>query len=311
MFISACLPKPQLIEPQFQKVLALSTGPSWRSRGLLAASSYTNISISTPPQAPHSPEAITAFQTLGPASSQHPFPGATKAWLAHLDIIRHTITSNLSTVLILEDDADWDISIKTQMRNFATAIRTLTSTPDSETAPYGSDWDILWLGHCGEEYKTSFPSISYDDEHSISKSEYTGWAKQYLADLPETQRTVYPSSNPVCTFAYALSAEGARKALAFSDHAESEAFDIRLMWGCKTRALKCISVVPELFHSYFPAERFGVKSEVDVGNGESGKVAEEVFEGEMGNTENILESARCWALWGRGCKRERSEGALD
>lgn len=94
------------------------------------------------------------------------------------------IKQNLSSALILEDDADWDIRIKSQMRDFAKASRLLVQPlpgttnqfldptwpqPDAEhrqntdfnieeastgeptTSPYGDldRWDMLWVGHCG------------------------------------------------------------------------------------------------------------------------------------------------------------------
>lgn len=94
------------------------------------------------------------------------------------------VRQNISSALILEDDADWDIRIKSQMRDFARASRLLVQPlpgtnetfldptwphPDAEheastdfdigaavtgepsTSPYGDldRWDMLWLGHCG------------------------------------------------------------------------------------------------------------------------------------------------------------------
>ncbi|QIW98440.1 hypothetical protein AMS68_003958 [Peltaster fructicola] len=115
-------------------------------------------------------------------------------WRAHMNILRDMVENNISSALILEDDADWDIRIKAQMRRFAQATRRLlqplpgtndtflrsTMPPLSrqledehgynaivddkvvvETprdSPYGdlSRWDILWIGHCG----TLFPEES-------------------------------------------------------------------------------------------------------------------------------------------------------
>ncbi|KAM3414313.1 hypothetical protein BST61_g10964 [Cercospora zeina] len=111
--------------------------------------------------------------------------GGAGAWRSHMNVIRTIVEQNISSALILEDDADWDIRIKSQMRDFAKASRlllqplpdtkdefldptwprpdswspeppsfevdnqTLTTAPT--TSPYGdlSRWEMLWLGHCG------------------------------------------------------------------------------------------------------------------------------------------------------------------
>lgn len=82
------------------------------------------------------------------------------------------------------------------------------------------------------------------------------------------KRAVYWSNNPVCSFAYALSHDGARKVLELTGAGQGEAFDVKMMGECKTGNLKCILVAPEVMHQYFPTENYGVKSLVDIGNGE-------------------------------------------
>lgn len=96
------------------------------------------------------------------------------------------IEENITSALILEDDADWDIRIKHQMSDFAKASRLLLqpllgtpdryldpthpqpqgdeeprdfdikkdSTSEPSTSPYGDidRWDLLWLGHCGSRF---------------------------------------------------------------------------------------------------------------------------------------------------------------
>lgn len=91
---------------------------------------------------------------------------------------------NISTALILEDDADWDVRIREQLQDFALSARALTqplsenpssyadntfpvpqgpdalpaadllfdnlpSTIPPKHSPYGDNWDVLWVGHCG------------------------------------------------------------------------------------------------------------------------------------------------------------------
>jgi hypothetical protein len=91
---------------------------------------------------------------------------------------------NISTALILEDDADWDVRIREQLQDFALSAQALTqplsqdpssyadatypapkdpdalpasellfsnlpSTISPKLSRYGDNWDFLWLGHCG------------------------------------------------------------------------------------------------------------------------------------------------------------------
>lgn len=116
--------------------------------------------------------------------------GSALAWLGHLNALRWFLDSSLETVLILEDDVDWDIHLRTQqVPKVAAAARALLleearnpspkpisprSEPESPpTRPvtdleedsfvspnsaggYWGDtskdagWDIMYLGHCGD-----------------------------------------------------------------------------------------------------------------------------------------------------------------
>ncbi|KAI3398674.1 hypothetical protein diail_8713, partial [Diaporthe ilicicola] len=99
------------------------------------------------------------------------------SWRAHINAIQEIVKRNLSSALILEDDADWDIRVKEQLRDFATATRALTQPLEGSTnsyadptypipkgqatvrefqfhklpntvsprySPYGDSWDLLW-----------------------------------------------------------------------------------------------------------------------------------------------------------------------
>jgi hypothetical protein len=45
----------------------------------------------------------------------------------------------------MEDDADWDVRLPSQMAEFARGVRTVADTPLTEPqhSPYGDDWDVL------------------------------------------------------------------------------------------------------------------------------------------------------------------------
>lgn len=69
--------------------------------------------------------------------------------MAHLDLLKFVIASGPETALIIEDDVDWDVEIKSQMRLVSDNIRDYMGTSPEDPTPFGTEWDVLWLGHCG------------------------------------------------------------------------------------------------------------------------------------------------------------------
>ncbi|KAL8757559.1 MAG: hypothetical protein Q9199_002130 [Rusavskia elegans] len=71
-----------------------------------------------------------------------------------------TLTAAIGNILLdflpavrgeIGDDADWDLALKFQLQSFASITRNMSSTSpsfNSSSSPYGTDWDILWLGTC-------------------------------------------------------------------------------------------------------------------------------------------------------------------
>ena len=90
--------------------------------------------------------------------------------IAHLFSIR-MISHNISTALILESDADWDMRIKTIMPRLAEGIKVLVDWPfnrphhviDPRIEPYGDSWDVLWIGHCGSNHDGNIRMYSWND----------------------------------------------------------------------------------------------------------------------------------------------------
>ncbi|KAF2804636.1 uncharacterized protein BDZ99DRAFT_511561 [Mytilinidion resinicola] len=124
-------------------------------------------------------------KALPPGDYQIPPDGVKGCWRAHMNALLTVIQQNVSTALIMEDDVDWDIRIRDQLHRFAVYARILTqplSSNPSEYAdptfpepklegqilniplehvpstiaplssPYGDNWDLLWLGHCGMQF---------------------------------------------------------------------------------------------------------------------------------------------------------------
>lgn len=222
---------------------------------------------------------------------------------------------------------DWDTRLKAQLTDFATGSRWLQHASANVSSPYGDDWDLLWLGHCGEvfpetldEHSSKDPtgpeilelSRKYSIEHDVTvpPPEFTRGFPDWT-EHPYT-RWVHRSGGPICTFAYALSQSGARKVLfdLSVDHL-SGPFDNALAglcrWGSEPSRLgmKCISSNPGLFTHHKAKGSIAGDSDIQkVGDGTS---KDEVRE--KGFTENVVWSTR--NNLGNILTGKQMEGAYD
>ena len=146
--------------------------------------------------------------------------GITGCWRAHMDAAGAIIDNNLSSALIVEDDADWDVGLKTQLTQFALGSRHFLDASSSEPrSPYGDGWDMLWFGYCAQSEPTKKPFsrfiITNDTTVRSPDHRLHMWNPEpsLTYDLPhnKTTRVVYRSAGGICSFAYALSYTGARK----------------------------------------------------------------------------------------------------
>ena len=146
--------------------------------------------------------------------------GITGCWRAHMNAAAAIIDNNLSSGLIVEDDADWDVNLKTQLTRFALGTRHIldASTSSEPLSPYGDNWDMLWIGHCAQsspEPPFARFIIENDTTVRVPNHRWHLWnpEKTLTQDLPNNRstRVVYRSAGGCCSFAYALSYTGARK----------------------------------------------------------------------------------------------------
>lgn len=213
----------------------------------------------------------------------------------------------MTTALILEDDADWDFRLRSQLHDFALAARNIpsllsqspshlgrtqgstnirisaieaasrSSVPLSSFSaldtprrdPYGSEWDIIWLGHCGAHLPP--PSSSKPDRITILndvtvpeprhlKSGPLAKVDEIADAYPPHTRVIHRSKQTVCSIAYAVTQSGARKLLhEFGVREFSQGYDFALSDFCdglkggraSGRPL-CITVQPPIFSHHFP-----------------------------------------------------------
>lgn len=209
----------------------------------------------------------------------------------------------------MEDDVDWDVRIKTQMSLVSDNVRAYTGVNESDSTPFGTDWDVLWLGHCGSLIVDRMPTPRvFEDDSRCETEMYSGWSKSFLRyGLAEGHRQVQASFLTVCTFGYGVTKKGAQKIVDLLSKGGDEAFDVALSGSCKEQKLKCLVVNPQLFNHYEPPADSGYLSGVHVGDGQGETSEESNFEDSKGTTGNIMKSARCEALFHDVCMRPPSE----
>jgi hypothetical protein len=287
-----------------QKILVLSTGSSWRTRGLKAAASYTGLDVEIPDHPLITAEFVQAFSNIGDEETvaAFPAPGSALAWLSHLDLLKYIVQSGLETALIFEDDVDWDVAVKDQIRLMSDAVRNFTKVASSDPSPYCRNWDILWIGHCGDVTTNATERVEYSDPTVLAHADYTGWSRRYNhGTWSEGHRLVQHGANPICTSAFAVTRHGAQHVLEWAGSGQDEAFDVRLAKACRSESLKVLTIQPELMHHYQPPQDAGYWSEVNAGDGKGTASDESAFESKIGTTENVPNSARCKALFDSTC----------
>lgn len=171
------------------------------------------------------------------------------------------VAEKIPTALVFEDDIDWDISIKAQLRQFAYGARALQNTTSPTDSPYGNNWDVLWLGGCGGQSKDSSrvyvipddPTVPPTSErlgHEILKPEFS-----IPFDMEKT-RFVLDYADVACSLAYAVTYESALKTLTkWSLEPNTQPFDNDLRELCDPINrhgffLRCIAPYPLLFGHY-------------------------------------------------------------
>ncbi|QDS68509.1 hypothetical protein FKW77_010876 [Venturia effusa] len=243
----------------------------------------------------HLEEVAEVFEQLRTEfDTKPPKHGSTIAWLAHFDILKYVIMSGFSSALIVEDDVDWDFRLKAQLQLVSDQIRNLTNPSGADQSPYGTAWDVLWIGHRGDRPESPAAYAQYLDDSHVLTHNYNGWSKSSLIQfIPEGLRRIQQTVQPVCTFGYAVTSAGAQIILTILSAGKDEAYDVALQHLCGKQELRCYSVIPELMYHYQPLESSEYVSETNELSGGGASASDDVLEKTMGETRNIVESAQC------------------
>ncbi|KAF2211473.1 glycosyltransferase family 25 protein [Cercospora zeae-maydis SCOH1-5] len=183
-------------------------------------------------------------------------PGMIGAWRAHVNVLRTIVEQDITSALVLEGDVDWDVRIKSQI---------LSSVPSS--SPYGDIryWDTLWLGHCGTEFPKTDTGIHSGrvvilNDETVPEPQHFGkeWGSDALMrEYPEHTRVVHRARMNVCSLAYGISQQGARRLLyELGIKKLNGAMDIMMRQACDGNAGRarhnCLTVQPQLFQHHRP-----------------------------------------------------------
>ena len=282
---------------QFGAVVAVSHATSPRRRALVFAANMTSIDLTIPDQPVWTDADLEAFHS--PKGSRIK-KGSALAWMGHLNALTwyyntslHLLASpaprtqaatcpqkantlfsprflstDLETAIILEDDVDWDIHLRTsQVPLAAAAMRQLLTThrPTKTPAHRGArstywgplDWELLFLGHCGDIFPEpqlqESPFLAYADDSLMPAARLHTKTAAFLRRLgmPEHVRLAHRSHWPLCTFAYGVTRASARRILdEYSSEGDGgcQAFDVRVLEACRDHDWRCYTINPELFH---------------------------------------------------------------
>ena len=200
------------------------------------------------------------------------------------------VENQLSSALIMEDDIDWDIHLKSQLNDFAYGTRFLQnqSKSDHTHSPYGDGWDVLWLGHCLDDIDEVDPRtyVIQDDPTVPAVNQLAMGNPELLRPWPDHSRVVHVAGHPLCTLAYAVSYRGAQKILwSLSVKELRGLFDNALSWWCtdKEQGARCLDSHPAYFSQHKAMGAAGKNSDNNPG-GDSIQ--------EKADTKNIRYSAR-------------------
>ncbi|OCK76876.1 glycosyltransferase family 25 protein [Lepidopterella palustris CBS 459.81] len=260
----------------FGALLAVSPPSSPRRHALLQQANVTEIDITIPELPVWTEEDEAGFRAVSGQSTMT--KGMIFAWLSHLRVLEWFLSSGLETALIMEDDMDWDIRLRSQqIPRVAAAFRTLFNLTYPSPSPsdfyYGAKtgWDILYFGHfdrwnwLGAETGvgvqipsdlTSRPHAFIPDATVPPRYNMHPTTANVLTalDVPSYTRIIHPSKFPFGSWAYAVNRASAAHILsndvaaAAAPKWQQDSLDNALNRACASGILHCWTVNPEIFH---------------------------------------------------------------
>jgi GR25 family glycosyltransferase involved in LPS biosynthesis len=195
------------------------------------------------------------------------FDGAKGCMMSHVKAMRYMVKHNVQSALVMEDDADWDIRIKQALPEFARGARQLTDRAklDDADQPYGDNWDMLWMGHCGTRPSPYDENVfSFNDATVPPLEQHRSflYPPPDMSHYPPQTRLLYPPIDGYCTSGVAVSLRGAKKFLKIYDD-----IDIPIdMWNayiCRIHpTFNCLTPYPQIISMHKAAGNTTMDSDI-------------------------------------------------
>ena len=179
------------------------------------------------------------------------------------------VHENIQSVLIFEDDADWDVLIKQQLVEFARGSRYILGTGHKHS-PYGDDWDILWLGHCGavNRWKNDHKIYVIQNDTTVVPPKYRSYPSRRPNYSPpqirgDYNRLVFNPLRSLCTTSYALSLRGAQKLIYNQAMGRAGTYIDRALSRMCSGPATCVAPYPQLIGAHRQAGNNSRNSDID------------------------------------------------
>lgn len=140
-------------------------------------------------------------------------------WRSHANVWSHIVSSDISSALIFEDDADFSIGIRDILERISIQLQEVEGARNGE--PYGlvdgNSWDVIALGICYHEGpdpeknpKAAQMSRGWFDPYAPESDHLS---EKYLPGGSKRVRVLTLAKGMACTHAYAVSRAGAMRLL--------------------------------------------------------------------------------------------------
>ncbi|KAI5358448.1 hypothetical protein Slin15195_G108970 [Septoria linicola] len=275
---------------------------TWRVQSLLQAAKLAGLRIEVPVQEKPSDEAVRA-QVGGEPEEGY---GHARALLNHLALLDKIAQSPHETALIMEDDVDFGLQIRSQMELVSKAFWDHANlAPESRGSaeevlhPYREhEWDIFWPGHFGMSFIEGSDVFKYHDPHALPWDRLTTQFNNYYEQMAagsskqaEPQQLIFNVA-PLATFAYAITKAHAARLVQKFRQDKTHKFDNAVHIDCVGRVHRCVAPVPQLFHHH---QVVGEKASSSEGKQDESVAVQDLkwYRTRHRYTYNIEWSARC------------------